>query len=128
MSSLVAPEPYLPPQGARRERAAFGGWFARHEVLLRLLAVCALLQGGVFLVWRFGWSWQGANAVLFVLLLVTEVFGFLSLAMQTWMSWRTPPVPTLRPRPVGLTVDVYVCTYDEPLDVLTGQRLVVQPD
>jgi cellulose synthase (UDP-forming) len=123
MSSRLAPSPYLPPQGARRERAVFGGWFAEHETLLRLLAGCALLQGGVFLVWRFGWSWHGANAVLFVLLLVTEVFGFLSLAMQTWMSWRTPPALELRPRPEGLTVDVYVCTYDEPLDVLRATLL-----
>jgi cellulose synthase (UDP-forming) len=111
----------------RRERATFGGWFADHPASLHAVAVLALAQGSVFLTWRLGWSWNGASPVLWFLLLVTEIFGYVSLSMQTWMSWSVSPprTPTSEKR---LTVDVYVCTYDEPLDILRatlqGARLM----
>ena len=114
----------------RRERARFGGWFARHETTLRLLAVVALLQGIAYLTWRVGWSWNGASPWLFAALLATEVFGLVSLAMQTWMSWWSPdPLPP--EHGIALTCDVYVCTYDEPVDVvratLLGARAMARP-
>lgn len=115
--------PYVPPASERRERAPFGGWFSRHETTLRLVASLALLQGAVFLVWRFGWSWHGASPVLFALLLVTEIFGFASLAMQTWMSWRLDAPTEHHEQAPPLSVDIYVCTYDEPVDVLRATLL-----
>jgi cellulose synthase (UDP-forming) len=72
----------------------------------------------VFFVWRLGWSWMGASPILYVALLVTEVFGFVSLSMQTWMSWTVSQPTGGSGTPPPLSVDVYVCTYDEPLDVL----------
>ena len=51
-----------------------------------------------------------------------EVFGFAMLASFAFLAWR---VPARVGRPIGWrpSVDVFVCTYDEGLDVL-GATLV----
>ncbi|MEZ5117149.1 MAG: cellulose synthase catalytic subunit [Candidatus Nanopelagicales bacterium] len=102
--------------------AAFGAWFGRHERVMRLLAVVTMLWGGAYLVWRIGWSWDGAQPVLWVLLLACELFGLWSLGIQAWFSWRV--TPTTRPYPTpGRSVDIYVCTYNESVEVLTATLL-----
>jgi cellulose synthase (UDP-forming) len=59
---------------------------------------------------------------MFVVLYVSEVFGWLALASFTFLAWRVPVAgrPEIGWRP---SVDVFVCTYDESLDVL-GATLV----
>ncbi len=90
----------------------------------------ALVWGIGYLTWRVGWSWKGASPVAFAMLLVTEVYGIYALATLAWFSWSRPP----RRRPAttpGRSVDVYVCTYDEPVEVvmatLAGCRAVTYP-
>jgi cellulose synthase (UDP-forming) len=112
------------------EQTRTGRFFDRHPALLRGLALLALLWGLGYLTWRVGWSGQGANPVAFVMLLVTEVYGIYALATLAWFSWSRPP----RRRPAvtpGRLVDVYVCTYDEPAEVimatLAGCRTLTYP-
>lgn len=101
----------------RDVRTRWGRWWSHHEWLLRALAVLALSWGAVYLVWRIGWSWSGANPVLWSVLLVCEIGGWLSLLGLTWFSWSERPV--VRPhRSTSPDIDVYVCTYDEPVDVV----------
>ena len=107
-----------------------GRFFERHPLLLRSLAIGALLWGIAYLVWRFGWSGEGANPVAFAMLLVTEVYGLWALATLAWFSWSRPPAERPPPTP-GHEVDVYVCTYDEPIEVvaatLAGCRALTYP-
>ena len=112
------------------EKAAFGGWFDAHESALRIVAAVALLWGAVYLTWRIGWSWHQSNPVLFGALLACELFGLWSLIIQTWFSHSRPA--SIRPHATpGRTVDLYVCTYDEPIGVLqatlVGAGLVRYP-
>jgi len=112
------------------EQTRVGRFFDRRPLLLRGLALVALVWGLGYLTWRVGWSWQGANPVLFAMLLVTEVYGLYALAVLTWFSWSRPP--TARPAATpGRSVDVYVCTYDEPAEVvmatLAGCRALTYP-
>jgi cellulose synthase (UDP-forming) len=107
-----------------------GRFFDRHPRLLRTLALIALVWGLGYLTWRIGWSGEGANPVLFAMLLVTEVYGIYALAILTWFSWSRPPA--VRPAAtLGRRVDVYVCTYDEPAEVvmatLAGCRALTYP-
>jgi len=97
---------------------------------MRTLALVALVWGAGYLTWRFGWSAQGASPILFAMLLATEVYGFYALAVLTWFSWSRPA--TKRPEATpGRKVDVYVCTYDEPQEVvmatLAGCRALTYP-
>ena len=87
------------------------------DSIRRLVASIALVAGALYLTWRFLDTWQGANPILFAILMVCEVFGWTMLASFTFLAWRIPP--RARP-PIGQhpSVGVLVCTYDEGLQVL----------
>ncbi|HYJ21090.1 MAG TPA: glycosyltransferase [Solirubrobacterales bacterium] len=107
-----------------------GRFFDRHPRLLRTLALLALVWGAGYLTWRVGWSGEGASPALFAMLLVTEFYGIYALAILTWFSWSRPPAVRPEATP-DRSVDVYVCTYDEPTEVvmatLAGCRALTYP-
>jgi cellulose synthase (UDP-forming) len=112
------------------EQTRAGRFFDRHPRLLRALALIALIWALGYLTWRVGWSGQGASPVAFGMLIVTEFYGLYALAILTWFSWSRPPAvrPEMTP---DRSVDVYVCTYDEPVEVvmatLAGCRALTYP-
>jgi cellulose synthase (UDP-forming) len=112
------------------EQTQIGRFFDRHPTPLRLFALCALVWGVGYLIWRFGWSGEGANPVLFAMLLVTEVYGLWALGTLAWYSWSRPSA-VRPPATPGRAVDVYLCTYDEPFEVvaatLAGCRALTYP-
>jgi cellulose synthase (UDP-forming) len=112
------------------EQTPTGRFFDLHPRLLRGLALIALLWGVGYLTWRVGWSGEGASPVLFAMLLVTEFYGLYALAVLTWFSWSRPAAVRPAATP-GRKVDVYVCTYDEPAEVvmatLAGCRALTYP-
>jgi cellulose synthase (UDP-forming) len=114
--------------GSEQTRA--GRFFDRHPRLLRGLALVAMLWGLGYLTWRIGWSGEGASPVAFAMLLVTELYGIYALAVLAWFSWSRPPAVRPETTP-GRSVDVYVCTYDEPAEVvmatLAGCRALTYP-
>ncbi len=106
----------------------FGAWWTRHPRLLHAFALLALCWSAGYLAWRIGFSAGGAEPVLWGALLLAELYGLWNLAMLAWMTWE---VGVRDDRSTGLatgsagaacaaelTVDVYICTYDEPLHVL----------
>jgi cellulose synthase (UDP-forming) len=112
------------------EQTKLGRFFDCRPRLLRALALLALIWGVGYLTWRVGWSGESASPVVFAMLLATEVYGLYALAILTWFSWTRPP--SQRPAPThGRIVDVYVCTYDEPAEVvmatLAGCRALAYP-
>lgn len=74
---------------ATSKPASGGGSTATRHHCARLR--CALIWGVGYLIWRVGWSWQGASPVAFVMLLVTEIYGLWALGTLTWYSWSRPP-------------------------------------
>ena len=96
--------------------------FEGPDRLVRVLAVVALAWGAGYLAWRLLDTWRGAQPVMFIVLYACELFGWLALASFTFLAWRIPVArrPDIGWRP---TVDIFVCTYDESLDVL-GATLV----
>jgi hypothetical protein len=113
-----------------KEQTRIGRWFDRHPMPLRAFALCALVWGVGYLIWRIGWSGEGASPVAFAMLLVTEIYGLWALGTLAWYSWSRPPA--MRPPATsGRKIDVYVCTYDEPFEVvaatLAGCRALTYP-
>jgi len=96
--------------------------FRGPDRLLRALAVVSLVWGLVYLVWRVWDTGLNAQPVMFWLLWASEVFGLVMLASFVFLAWRIP-VPHRPPIGWQPTVDVFVCTYNEGLDVL-GATLV----
>jgi cellulose synthase/poly-beta-1,6-N-acetylglucosamine synthase-like glycosyltransferase len=70
-----------------------------------------------YIAWRIGWSWQGANGLLWVTLLLAELYGVVSLVLLAWLTWELKAAERPSSSP-GTSVDVYVCTYDEAPAVL----------
>src|SRR5665811_2624658 len=107
-----------------------GRFFDRHTRTLRAFALLALLWSAAYLTWRIGWSGEGTSPVVFAMLLVTEFYGFWALGTLAWYSWSRPAVER-PPATQGRKVDVYVCTYDEPVEVvaatLAGCRALTYP-
>ena len=107
-----------------------GRFFDRHPLLLRSLAIVALLWGVGYLIWRIGWSSQGASPLAYGMLLVTEIYGLWALGTLAWFSWSRPAAQRPAATP-GRSVDIYVCTYDEPDEVisatLAGCRALTYP-
>jgi cellulose synthase (UDP-forming) len=69
------------------------------------------------MVFRVGFSGRGANPIAFVALLIVEAYNFVPpgfLAFAGW-AWRATHRPAAE-RPHA--VDVFICTYDEPVDVV----------
>src|SRR5664280_1520125 len=91
--------------------------FQGPDKLVRVFASAALVWAGVYLGWRLLDTWRGSDPVLFVVLYTCELFGWTMLASFAFLAWRIPrrERPTIARHP---TVDVFVCTYDEGLDVL----------
>jgi len=112
------------------EQTRLGRFFDCHPKLLRALALVALAWGAGYLTWRVGWSGEGANPVAFGMLLATEIYGLYALAILAWFSWSRPGAER-PPTTAGRKVDVYVCTYDEPAEVvmatLAGCRALTYP-
>jgi cellulose synthase (UDP-forming) len=112
------------------EQTRLGRFFDRHPRLLRAVALVALLWGLGYLTWRVGWSGEGAGPIAFGMLLATEVYGLYALAILAWFSWSRPTAVRPAATP-GRKVDVYVCTYDEPAEVvmatLAGCRALTYP-
>lgn len=112
------------------EQTRMGRFFDRRPLLLRGLALGALLWGLAYLAWRIGWSSEGASPLAFGMLLATEIYGIWALAVLTWFSWSRPAV-SRPPATPGHAIDIYVCTYDEPTEVvaatLAGCRALTYP-
>jgi cellulose synthase (UDP-forming) len=125
---LPPPRRQIPVTGG--EQTKLGRFFDRHPRVLRALALIAMIWGLGYLAWRVGWSGEGANPVVFAMLLATEVYGLYALAILTWFSW-SRPLAQRPPATAGRTVDVYVCTYDEAAEVvmatLAGCRALTYP-
>jgi cellulose synthase (UDP-forming) len=93
-----------------------------HDRVRRALVAMALLWGAAYLAWRAADTWRGSQPVMFAVLFACEVFGWLMLASFAFLAWRIPTTtrPDIGWRP---TVDVFVCTYDEGLDILGATLL-----
>ena len=103
----AAAEPIVPELRAGRRR----------QVAARYAAIMAMAAGLVYLAWRLSSTFDGAELALSVPLVVVEVSSLIAFAGFAFMTWSVRPThrPPLRATP---SVDVYVATYNEPLDVL----------
>jgi cellulose synthase (UDP-forming) len=107
LDPTMAPRRLAP---ARRARAALP-WYG-------VLAVAAaLVAASAYLVWRWGWSMDGASLWISVPLAVAETYTVLMLALLVFSCRRLAERRTPR-APAGRRVAVLIATFDEDEDVL----------
>lgn len=96
--------------------------FHRRVVVFRILGALTLSLGFGYLVWRYSSSLNRAALWFAIPLVAAETYGFVSSALFVFMMWR--PTRRTSPPPLqGRTVDVFITTYNEPVDLV---RLTVE--
>ena len=102
----------------------------RQELFIRAFAVLSFAYAVYWVFWRWHNSLNWDSPVFSLILVIAETFGLLSTAFFIFTVWRLvhrePP-----PAPDGLSVDVFVTCYDEPLQLLRrtaiGARAIRYP-
>src|SRR5256714_640853 len=93
-----------------------------HELFTRAVAAIGLLYGFYWITWRWTYS-LNPNALVFSLVLViAETYGLINSCLMVFTVWKlnyrvSPPAPK------GLSIDVFITCFDEPLEVLRRTAL-----
>lgn len=90
------------------------------EARLRLSRAVSLVACGLglnYIVWRYAAS-LNLNALWFsVPMVIAETYGIVDMMLFALMSWRPARRESLPP-PAGVTVDVFITTYNEPEELV----------
>lgn len=85
---------------------------------MRVIAVATIALGLNYLIWRWGFSLNWDAWWIAIPLVVAETYSLIDVSLfglTMWRSRRRPPAPAPQP---GLGVDVFITTYNEPLDLV----------
>jgi cellulose synthase (UDP-forming) len=96
-----------------------------HRFVLRLLVVLTVILGANYVAWRWLESLNWSAWWIAVPLVLAETYSFLDVCLFGLTMWRlrerTPPQA-----PPGLTVDVFITTYNEPIEMVMDTALAAQ--
>ena len=102
----------------------------RQEWVVRSLALIALAYGIYWLWWRWTQTLNPDAMVFSIVLVSAETWGWIGSALFLFHTWKVSDREA-QPAPPGRTVDVFITTYDEPLEVLRrtaiGARAIRYP-
>jgi len=125
--------PSIPPTVPalrRRPANAVPKLTARQERLIRAIAVVTLAYWTYYIVWRWGWTLNWHAWWFSVPLALAETWGLVTGFIMVHSVWRIRHRTPL-PAPPGLSVDVFITCYDEPLEVIrrtaVGARAIRYP-
>ena len=86
--------------------------------LLRLLVVLTVVVGLNYIVWRWLFSVNWDAWWIAIPLVLAETYSLVDSLLFAFTMWRLRRRPPPPPAPEGLTVDVFITTYNEPLDLV----------
>jgi cellulose synthase (UDP-forming) len=99
---------------------------ARRQLLVRAIVVLTLLLGVNYIGWRWLVSVNWDAWWIAVPLLLAETYSLVDSGLFGLTVWRVKRRDAAPPAPPGLTVDVLITTYNEPVDLVmrTVERAV----
>lgn len=86
--------------------------------VLRLIIIANLLLATWYLTWRYLHSINWANWWIAVPLIVAETYSFIDTGLFCLTMWRLRDRGAPPPALDGARVDVFICTYNEPVDLV----------
>lgn len=89
-----------------------------HQLVVRILTTLTVLLGVNYIIWRWLFSVNWSAAWISVPLVIVETYSLIDAFLFGLTMWKlrerdTPPAPT-----EGLTVDVFITTYNEPIGMV----------
>jgi len=87
-------------------------------VAIRVIAVLTILTGTAYLVWRWGWSLNLAHWWIAVPLVIAETYALIDGALFAVTIWRMKVRGAAPAPPRDATVDVFITTYNEPVELV----------
>ncbi|HEX6693205.1 MAG TPA: glycosyltransferase [Longimicrobiales bacterium] len=103
-----------------------------HERLIHVVAACAVVYGGYWILWRWSATINPDPYALpfSLILLVAETWAYLTMCLFVFITWKLSDREP-GPPPEGRTVDVFITCYNEPLEILRrtaiGARAIRYP-
>jgi cellulose synthase (UDP-forming) len=94
--------------------------------LVRFLVILTSALGLNYMVWRWLYSVHWAVWWIAVPLVLAETYSLIDSMLFGLTMWRLRRRPDPTPAPEGLTVDVFITTYDEPVELLRATVLAAQ--
>jgi len=88
------------------------------QLAVRILVVLTLLTGTSYVVWRWGWSVNWDNWWIAVPLVVAETYALVDAYLFGLTVWRIKQRGEAPPPPEDATVDVFITTYNEPVEMV----------
>lgn len=89
-------------------------------LLVRLLVLLTLTFGTVYVGWRWLFSVNWTNWWIAVPLVVAETYSLIDSFLFGLTMWRLRQRGDAPPPPDGATVDVFITTYDEPVEMVSA--------
>lgn len=91
---------------------------AAKVLLVRVLVVLTLLTGTAYVAWRWLFSVNWENWWIAVPLVLAETYALVDAYLFGMTVWRMRVRGEPPPPPEGVTVDVFITTYNEPADLV----------
>ena len=102
-------------------------WSPRRLLAVRVLVVAVLVSGTAYVGWRWLFSIAWVNWWIAVPLILAETYSLIDAYTFGSCVWRAAPREDPPAADPEATVDVFVCTYNEPIDlVMTTCRAAQQ--
>ncbi|QWC86730.1 glycosyltransferase [Nocardioidaceae bacterium] len=102
-------------------------WSPRRLLAVRLLVLAVLTSGTAYVVWRWLFSVAWVNWWIAVPLILAETYSLVDAYLFGTCVWRARSREEPPAADPDATVDVFVCTYNEPIDlVMTTARAALE--
>jgi cellulose synthase (UDP-forming) len=95
-------------------------------LLIRVLVVLTIGLGANYIVWRWLFSVDWAAWPVAVPLILAETYSFIDGVLFGITMWRLRERGAAPPPPEGATVDVFITTYNEPLEMVMTTALAAR--
>ncbi len=97
-----------------------------NRLLVRLLVLLTVLLGVNYVTWRWLESLNWSAWWIAVPLVLAETYSLIAVMLFGLTVWRLRRRGDAPPPPPGATVDVFITTYDEPLETVVDTALAAQ--
>ncbi len=91
----------------------------RHLLILRIVALATVALGVNYVAWRWLASINWDAWWIAVPLVIAETYSLVDVALFALTMWRARERTTPPPPPPGLTADVFIATYNEPVELVS---------